>query len=223
MNKISEKEIIEYAKVCKGINILSVNLSAARKKLLSHPWIAGVRVTRSFPSKINLIINEHKPLAILDLDRNFILNTHGEIFSECAASDYETLPLITGLRYSDINIGKKHNSSVAFGAVMNILKLGQQPGSVIPNRLIKKIEVDRETGVTLQISNFPSFPVWNLETEGRSGRIRLGYNNYREKYNRLRYMLSYLKKERKFFNIDLIDLNDINRIVVNPSEVRSEK
>ncbi len=223
MNKISEKEISEYTQICKGINILSVNLSATRKKLLAHPWIAGVRLTRSFPSKINLIINEHKPLAILDLGRNFILNTHGEIFSECAVSDYDSLPLITGLGYSDINISKKHNSFVAFGAVMNILKLGRQPGSIIPNRLIKKIEVDRETGVTLQISNFPSFPGWNLETQGRSGRIKLGYNNYREKYNRLRYMLSYLKKEQKFFNIDMIDLNDINCIVVKPLEVRSER
>lgn len=217
--KLSKKEVSEQAHIYEGINILSVNLSKTRKKLLAHPWISGVRVKRSFPSGINLIINEHKPLAILDLDRNFILNVYGEIFAECTESGCGSLPVITGLGYTDINVGEKHHS-IAYDAIMDILKLGQQPGCIIPNSLIQRIEVDRETGITLYISNFPSFPGWNLETKGRSGQIRLGYNNYRGKYDRLKYILSYLKKEQEFFNIDMIDLNDINRIVVNPAEVR---
>jgi len=38
--RLSSQEILRQAGVREGVNILSVNLSAARRQLLAHPWIA---------------------------------------------------------------------------------------------------------------------------------------------------------------------------------------
>ncbi|MCK7508365.1 MAG: FtsQ-type POTRA domain-containing protein [Desulfobacterales bacterium] len=70
-----------------GINVLSVNLSAARKRLLAHPWIAEAEIQREIPSTLRIRIREHVPAAVVDVGRKFLLNTRGEIFKEWEPAD----------------------------------------------------------------------------------------------------------------------------------------
>ena len=91
---------------------------------------------------------------------------------------------------------------------MDVLRLGQKSESIIPNRLIKKIQVDREIGITL------------YAFDGEKS-IKLGYNNFSGKYNRLRNVLYYINKQHGFQDFESIDLNNINRIVINPIRIES--
>lgn len=207
MNRLSEKQVLKHAKIYKGINILSVNLSTARKRLLANSWIDDAEVSRELPTGINIKIKEHKPLAILDLSRKFIINTRGEVFKEMAASDLGDLPTISGLEFSDINVPGKPRS-VPFAAVMEVLNLGQKSESVLPYGLIKRIQVDREIGLT----------IFSLD---RIKAVKIGYNNYQSKYARLKDVLLYLKKRHGFSHLESIDLNNLNRIVVNPTRIES--
>ena len=207
-NKLSYKQTIKQAQINEGMNIFSINLSTIRKNLLTHPWIAEAEVRRELPNVINIKIYEHKPLAILDLGRKFLINNHGEIFKEKTASDSDNLPVITGLEFSDINVSAK-SGSIYFNAVMDVLRLGQKSESIIPNRLIKKIQVDREIGITL------------YAFDGEKS-IKLGYNNFSGKYNRLRNVLYYINKQHGFQDFESIDLNNINRIVINPIRIESQ-
>lgn len=216
-DKLSEKQVTKQAQINKGVNILSVNLSMTRKRLLAHPWISEAEVARKLPNQIVIRIKEHKPLAILDIGRKFIINIHGEIFKEKSESDTENLPVISGLKFSDLNIpGEPHPSyskvrggeyahDTPFDAIMAVLQLGQEAESILPNRLIKKIRVDREMGLTLYMLDYES---------GRIKAIKLGYNDYTNKYDRLKNMLFYLNKRKRFSDFDSIDLNNLNRIVV---------
>ena len=206
-NKLSYKLAIKQAQINEEINIFSVNLSTVRKRLLAHPWIAEAEVRRELPNVINIKIYEHKPLAVIDLGRRFLINDHGEIFKENTASDPDNLPVITGLEFSDINVSARHGS-ISFNAVMDVLRLGQKPGSIIPNKLIKKIHVDREIGITLYAFD-------------REKLIKLGYNDFPGKYDRLRNVLYYINKQRGFPDFESIDLNNINRIVLNPIRIKS--
>ena len=206
-NKLSYKQAIKQAQINEGMNIFSINLSTIRKNLLAHPWIAEAEVRRELPNVINIKIYEHKPLAIIDLGRKFLINNHGEIFKEKIASDPDNLPVITGLEFSDINVSAKPGS-IYFNAVMDVLRLGQKSESIIPNRLIKKIQVDREIGITL------------YAFDGEKS-IKLGYNNFSGKYNRLKNVLYYINKQRGFQDFESIDLNNINRIVINPIRIES--
>ena len=206
-DKLSEEEVLQQARIKKGLNILSLNLSMTRKRLLAHSWIAEAEVSREPPSGINISIKEHKPFAVLDLGRKFLVDARGEIFKEMTASDPDNLPIISGLEFSDINV-QGQPRSMPFNAVMKVLELGQKSESVLPYRLIKRIQVDREIGLSIYAFD-------------RIKAIKIGYNNYSSKYAQLKKVLLYLQKRDGFSRLESIDLNNLDRIVVNPMSVES--
>lgn len=205
--RLAEKQVLHQAKIYRGINILSVNLAMARKRLLAYSWVDDAEVSRELPNKIKIKIIEQRPLAILDIGRRFIINTRGEVFKEMAKSDPSNLPAIRGLEFSDINVQGMPRSH-AFRAVMEVLALGQKSDSVIPYRLIEGIQVDREIGLT-------------IFTSDHIKAVKIGYNDYPNKYARLKDVLSYLRKRRDFSHLESIDLNNLNRIVIHPNRAES--
>ena len=207
-HRLTYKQVLKQANMTNGVNIFSVNLSKVRKRLLAHSWIEDAEVSRELPTGIIIKIKEQEPLAVLDLGRKFIINTHGEIFKEMDKADHCNLPMISGLEFSDINV-KGELRSIPFDAVMKILGLGQKPESVLPYSLIKRIHVDREMGLT----------VYALD---HIREIKIGYNDYPDKYAMLKNVLFYLKKNGELSRLESIDLNNLNRIVVNPAKIESD-
>ncbi len=206
VGKLTKEQVLKQARLDKGVNILSVNLSEVRKRLIAHLWIAEAEVSREFPSKIHIRIKEQKVLAVIDLERKFLINTAGEIFKEVSATDPDNLPIVSGLEFSDINV-LEETRSLPFDAVMQVLKLGQNPNGFLPNTLIKRIHVDREIGLTIHAPAFAS---------GMISTIKIGYHNYPGKYAGLKNVLTYMKKRNEFSRLVSIDLNNIDRIVVLP-------
>jgi cell division protein FtsQ len=201
---LSEEEIIKEAGINPGDNILSVNISMVRKKIMANPWVAEAEVGRKIPSGIAIKIEEHKCIAVLDLGKEFLLNENGEIFKEKAAADPGGVPVIQGLAFSDLNLSGTRRTA-AFNAVMNVLKLGRKPESILPGNEIKLIRVDREIGLTIHAFD---------ETKT----IKIGYDNYQEKYERLKNVLNYVKNGRDFPDFETVDLNNsVNRVVVSPA------
>jgi len=207
-NKIlSEEEVIKETLVKPGDNILSVNLSKVRKQLMANTWIAEAEVIRKIPSGIIVRIKEQKPLAVLDLGKEFLLNEDGEIFKEKTTTDPESLPLVKGLKFSDLSLsGVKRSPS--FNAVMTVLKLGRKPECILPNSSITLINVDREIGLT----------VFAFDKT-----IKLGYNNYLDKYERLEKVFYHVKNGQDFSDFLTVDLNNLSRIVICPAATPAEE
>jgi cell division protein FtsQ len=217
--RLSQKQIIEAARVKKGMNVLDVNLAMVRKRLLAQPWIADAEIRREIPDGLYIKVREHIPLAIIDLGRKFLLNENGRVFKEWADRDPANLPLVSGLAPTDIRIDGKtaarravkggnasqsgHPLHDPFEAVMQVLRLGKQNRIFLSNRNIRQIQVDREIGITLVAFK-------QMKT------IVLGYQNYPHKFNMLKDILSLDRHRRRFPEFDRIDLNNVNRIVVNP-------
>jgi len=76
--------------------------------------------------------------------------------------------------------------------------------------LIRQISVDRQIGLTIYAFD-------HLKA------ISLGYSDYLAKYHMLAKLFSYLKRQRSIFDFDRIDLNNLQRIVVNPIKMESPK
>ncbi len=223
--RLSQKQIADQAQVRKDMNILAINLTMVRKKLLAHPWIAEAEVNREIPARLTIRIKEHAPLAIVDLGHKFLINESGEIFKEWTSGDPGHLPMVTGLQMADIATFDRQDARETFhptnpllvedqakdaqyhfsplDAVMHVLRLGQDSKSVLPNRLIKQIRVDREIGLTLHAGT-------------QIGIIKLGYHQYPHKYSMLRHIMMVLKKRQTLPVFDRIDLNNLNRIVISP-------
>jgi cell division protein FtsQ len=219
MQRLSQNQIIEAARLKKNMNVLAVNLAMVRKRLLAQPWIADAEIRREIPAALHIKVREHSPLAIIDLGRKFLLNENGRVFKEWTDKDPVNLPLVSGLAPGDIRIHGKTTARQSvrdgnpsqleqpqndpFEAVMQVLRIAKQTRGILSNRNIRQIQVDREIGITLVAFK-------QMKT------IVLGYDNYPLKFNMLKNILSYGKHRRSFPEFDRIDLNNVNRIVVNP-------
>jgi len=215
--RLTYEQVARQARVRAGDNILSVNLSLVRKRLLAHPWIADAEVSREIPSRLIIRVREHTALAVVDFGQKFLINHQGRIFKPCTPEDPQDLPVIRGLDLADLEIYGRLASppparaaveSAPFRAVMQVLELGQQQGSILPNHLIRQISVDRQIGLTIYAFD-------------RLKAISLGYSDYMAKYHMLAKLFSYLKRQRSIFDFDRIDLNNLQRIVVNPVKIES--
>ncbi len=202
-SRLTQEQVADLAEISEEKNILSINLSTARLNLISHPWIDEANIRRELPSKLIVNISEHTPLAVLDTGRKFLINTRGEIFKESVPADTDGLPVITGLDYSDLNIPDEPRS-IPFSAVMDLLELERNPKKALRGFTVKRIHVDREIGLT-------------LFSEAQVKAIRLGYNDYINKYSCLNNILFYLKSNNVFPGVELIDLKNSSRIVVRPA------
>ena len=213
MQRLTRQQVVRQAKIRKGDNILSVKLTAVRKRLLAHPWIAEAEVSREIPSRIIFRIQEHSALAAVNLSGNrFLINQRGQIFKKWESQEGLDIPVIKGLRLSDLSvydnarpnhIPKVLIDSIPYRAVMQILELGKRRGSILPNHLINRIRVDRQIGVTVYAYD-------------RRKAISLGYSDYAGKYHMLAKLFDYLRQRRGNIDFDRIDLNNLQRIVINP-------
>jgi len=204
-SQLSEEQIIKYSKLDIGENIFSINLSAAKQSLLLHPKIVSAEIIRNFPADVTINVKEHRPIAILDLGRTFAINHSGDIFIETSSSEFNRLPLIVGFQPSDIDPAGEING-IPFNEVIKILHLGLKSDSILSINSIKRIDVDKQTGLT-------------VNAHGRIKSIKLGYGNYPIKYERLKSIFVFLKERPDLKDFISIDLRNLNRIVLKPSRI----
>ncbi len=209
IHALRRSEVLDRAGIREDANILSVNLVVARKQLLAHPLVAEVSVRREFPDTIRIEVEEQQPVAVLDLDRRFLVNIHGEIYKEMDAADPSDLPLIRGLSFSDIRLGDQKGSP-AFEAVLEILRLGLKNGGILARNHLRAIEVDREIGLTLY-------------TDETVGAVKIGYDQYPRKLAKLEKILAYIHSQERFSRLESVDLINLNRIVVTPAVLEASE
>ena len=210
--RLTPETVTRQAGIRMGDNILAINLSLVRKRLLAHPWIADAEVRREIPSRLVIRVKEQNALALVDFGQKFLINRQGQIFKAWEPSDPADLPVVSGLDVSDLTVwGQPQSSgkigtmghSASFKAVMQVLQMGLQQGSILPNRLVRQIKVDRQIGLTL------------YAFDGIKA-INLGYSDFPGKYHMLANLFSYLKRQPNISDFDRIDLNNLERVVVHP-------
>ena len=208
--RLTPEQILKTADIVEGVNLICLNLKTVRKRLLAHPWIAEADIRRIFPGSIAIRIREQEPIAVLDFGKQFFINKDGVIFKEAQASEIPGMPVMSGIEYSDWKTSETPGSPV-FVSVLEILNIGRSSETILPNTIIKNINVDREIGLT-------------LETDGPVRTIQLGYGGYWKKYSRLEKILSYVEQNGEFTFIEEIDLRNPDHIVARPGiEKLSEK
>ncbi|MBI9074261.1 MAG: FtsQ-type POTRA domain-containing protein [Desulfatibacillum sp.] len=202
-SRLAAHEILQQAKLELGANILSVSLKTVQDSLVAHPWIAKARVRRNLPNSMTISVTEREAIAVLDLGERFLMDTRGEIFKRCDASDPKDLPVVTGLKFSDISVSGEKMSR-AYKSVLEFLQVRKEYEWALPCSAIAGIQVDRDMGLTL-VSSEPAFAV------------RFGYDDYAEKFMRLNQVLLKCSKEQGI-QVVLIDIVDVDRVVVRPRE-----
>ena len=199
---LTEKQVLELAGIRPGQNILSVNLGLSRKRLISHGWIADAAVKRKLPDGLGIEIREHEPAALIATGPGYIMDYRGIVFKKVKPGEADNLLVVSGLAYTDITAANQPETP-AMKAVVELLEMNRRPVAVVLGKRLKKIQVDRETGLTLTMSG-------HLET------VKIGYDRYSEKLRMLNIIRQFAERSETFAAIESIDLNDTNRIVLGP-------
>jgi cell division protein FtsQ len=78
-------------------NFFSVNLEAVRQSLEQIPWVRHAEVRRQWPSRIEVSIEEHVPVAFWGQATGQLVNSYGEVFAaSMTVPPKEPLPVLQG-------------------------------------------------------------------------------------------------------------------------------
>lgn len=100
VNELREVRRVEIERTLSGNlhgNFFSANLDAFRQSLERLPWVRRAEVRRQWPSRLNVAIEEHVPVAFWGAGNGRLVNSQGEIFmAGAAAPPPGSLPILAG-------------------------------------------------------------------------------------------------------------------------------
>ncbi|BBO82951.1 hypothetical protein DSCO28_35170 [Desulfosarcina ovata subsp. sediminis] len=207
--RLDRQHILAVAGIGPETNILALNLTVARKRLLADPWIAEAAISRDIPSGLHVSVREEDPLALMEMPdkEGFLINTAGRIFKRETHSDTGPWPQVQGLDHRDLPVPGRPVTH-AFQAVMDLLTLAREKNSPLPLAQIRRIHLDRQIGATVFV--------------GDAGQaIKLGFGHFREKCAALGALHRQMHADSRLANCQTIDLFDINRIVITMAPAAS--
>lgn len=206
-SRLSFQDVLDAARIKPDTNVLLVNLPLAKKYLLSHPWIAEAEIKRELPGKLTIAVREHQALAIIDLGRKFLVDLEGKIFKEVSDTDTVDVPMIEGVDFTDLDTNDLHKST-HYESVLHLLEMRKNPANILFNMPLRSICIDREEGIMISTAG----PVQNFSINT----VKIGYQDFSEKFVRLEKIISYFKNNKFIPGIDWVDLRQMNRVVISP-------
>lgn len=112
---LSRAEIMDWAGLSKGQNVIQINLKAVENRLTQMPYIAGVKVERQLPATLKISIRERMPVAkILPFSPKgnllaqpvYYIDSGGYVMQPKAGEPLKPLPVITGISIDEVRLGE---------------------------------------------------------------------------------------------------------------------
>lgn len=91
---VTDKQLLAAADVPTGGPLVSVDLRAIEKRVKIIPAVKEVDVSRKWPHDVRIEIVERTPIAVVKLDRTWVLDVEGKLF-EVPARAREGLPRVS--------------------------------------------------------------------------------------------------------------------------------
>jgi len=192
------KETLLSLTVMEGMpNLFSVKLKDVVKRLESHPWIEQVRVRKVFPHKIVIQVEERKPMAIIQLEELYYIDTRGEIFTPVGDRDEYNYPYVTGLTRRAFEKDPVEAKRL-IGKALELLRVVNQ-GKTLPLGEISEIHMEKAFGI-------------HCFTKAEGVEVKMGWEDFEEKMRRLPLIWSDLR--RRGLSAVSIDCSDLTQMVV---------
>ena len=171
LKRLQPDLILQLAKLGPGTNLLALKPMQVEQALETHPWIARASLTRKWPQRLHLSIQERDPMALVQAGEIYYVDQKGTLFKPLSPGDPHDFPVITGLprEFFSPGEGALPETMARINQLMNLLK-GARPPLNLEN--VSEIHVDRERGLT-------------LFANGLGAGVDLGMGQYQEKLSRL--------------------------------------
>jgi cell division protein FtsQ len=147
-------------------NFFTIDLEASRRAFEKLPWVRGASVRRHWPDRLEVVLEEHMPLA--RWGSAGLVNVYGEVFE--AAYD-GTLPMFYG------PAGSAAEVTAQYEAFRRELRLAGREPSVVALSARHAWRVRLDDGLTLELGRdnvaqrLGKFVAAYAQTVGRMGRV----------------------------------------------------
>ena len=210
IKRVSQAELLQKGGLENGVNLLALNMSEAKKKMESLPWVKGVYLHRELPNKLQVVITEQQPNFLVLVQQDlYYLNDEGVPFKKVESSDRVSLPILTGLTKKDWTPAGQLRPPILqeLTALRGYLSQGRDP--FYPDKL-SEIHYDPDCG-------------FSLYTVERGIRIALGKEDIQLRIKRLEKVWAELEKRPNLFTLKGISLQFGQRVIVHGLRLKSIK
>ena len=197
---IKKQTLLKMAGLYYGMNLLTTNLSSISRRLKRHPRVDWVKLKRDFPSTLTIEIRLHKPVAIVKLKHNYLIDKLGRPFAQIERKkQYKKLLLLTGFRRQHYK-EDPHTMQNLFRQALAIHRLYVRQ-KLNKYQQVREIQYDPMLGYILH--------------SGQS-RIYLGSDKYKKRLKRLKliYQLLWLQGTKKLHYIYVNNTRNPRRAII---------
>lgn len=198
---LSDEAIIKLAAIRTDTSINNLDLSVIQKRLEQNPYIKAAAVSREFPNKLEIRINERIPICYLSHKELLLSDAEGILLPPIQTTVATNLPVISGFEKDS---------------------LLYQPGSKVPNpEILTIIQTIHSTLLNTPdlFSVISEIHSWNgekyvLYTLKNGTPIFLGNRNLSDQLKILANFQNRLKGKRELSDYQYLDLRWEKQIVV---------
>lgn len=131
VGRIPRHQVLEWAQIPSGANLLALNLGSIHGRLTEQSAIGFAEVRRVMPNRLQIRVTERRPAARLlttggverpDDDVYYIIDRQGMVMRPRPGEDFRHLPEISGANLIDVVVGSRVKGAEVFAA-LNLLTL----------------------------------------------------------------------------------------------------
>jgi cell division protein FtsQ len=173
---------------------LAIRPGQVERALMAHPWIAKAEVSRQWPHRLHLKIQERDPVALVQIGEELLyMDRQGMLFKPLSPGDPHNFPVITGLTAEQFRHAAGDLPEVVAQVFQLMAVLGKNPPPLNLEN-ISEIHVDLELGFTLYAM-------------GLGAALDLGFNGYSEKLTKFAQLWPHLVQKGLLTRVRRINLN----------------
>ena len=199
--RLSRELILQQAHLGQETSLLAIRPGRVERALLAHPWIARAEVTRKWPHRLSLRIQERDPVALAQVGEElYYVDRQGSLFKPLSPGDPHNFPVLTGLRQEHFLQAEESLPEVIAQAfqLLEVLK-GASPPLNLEN--VSEVHVDQERGFTIYVN-------------GLAAALDVGFNDYSEKLQKFAQLWPVLTQKGYVSRAGRINLNHPQRVLV---------
>lgn len=173
----SRKEIVEALELTPRQLIFSFNLKETQDRVRSLPFVRDIRIRRRWPDRLEIVVKERQPKALLYLGKLYLVDRQGLIIAPAPEDEKLDFPLINGASSSKWQNQPEVRSRLLEKAI-KLLLVWEKMGQKWPEK-VAQIVPDEVYGLTV----FTTDKDWELQ---------LGLDSFDEHLRRWRQVLAVL-------------------------------
>jgi len=171
LKRLQPEVILQLSKLGPDTNLLALKPFQVEQTMETHPWIARATLTRRWPHRVQLQIQEREPVALVQAGELAYVDSRGNLFKPMSPGDPHDFPVITGLprEFFSPRQGALPQTMARIIHLLDLLKNAPPPLNL---ENISEIHVDLEQG-------------FSLFANGLGAGVNLGLEEFQEKLQRL--------------------------------------